>query len=79
MVSAALLEQLASLRAQADAYRSQAIALDAKLRVLGDALPELHELRRRLLDSSARLDLAVLALAASSGRPRLRARGTTRR
>ena len=79
MPSAALLEQLARLRAQADAYRSQAIALDAKLRVLAPTRTELHELRKRLLDSSARLDLAVWALVAVSGKPRLRARGTGRR
>ena len=79
MPSRALDEQLAVLRARADAYRSQAIALDAKLRVLAACRSELNEVRSRLLETSARLDSAVRSLVSLGHRPRLRARGTGRR
>jgi hypothetical protein len=57
-------ERLARLRATADAYRTQAILLDAKLRMLESANNELHGVREKLLDSAAKLDTAVDAICA---------------
>ena len=62
MRSPALAEQLAHIRAQAHAYRTQAIALDAKLRVLGGNRAGFGGLRAMLLETSARLDIAIWAL-----------------
>ena len=59
MVSIALAEQLASLRALADACRRKAIALDAKLRTLEPTRLDVHPLREQLVASSARLDRAI--------------------
>lgn len=59
MPSFVLAEQLAVLRAAADACRRRAIALDAKLRMLEPAHRDLHPLREQLVASSARIDRAV--------------------
>jgi hypothetical protein len=50
------------LRDEAEAYRAQAIVLNAKLRALESANDELRALRARLAASTARLDNAVTAI-----------------
>jgi hypothetical protein len=79
MPSRALAEQLAILRAHADAYRSQAIALDAKLRLLAPMRRDLIAVRERLHAMSARLDGAIWSLVRLGQGPHRRARGTTKR
>jgi hypothetical protein len=64
MPSRALAGQLEMIRAHAAAYRSQAIALDAKLRLLVGRRSDLQAVRRQLHESSARLDHAVWSLLA---------------
>ncbi len=59
MGAASLGERLQALRRQANACRSQAIRLNAKLSLLESQRGELRALREQLAESSARLDHAV--------------------
>lgn len=61
--------QLARLRGQADAYRAQAIALNAKLLV---AAGDWQLVREQLLVSSAQIDRAVRLLVETTPRRRRR-------
>jgi hypothetical protein len=54
-----LADRLLLLRAQANACRSQAIRLNAKLSILERDHLELRGVRERLAQSSARLDHAI--------------------
>ncbi|HUJ57909.1 MAG TPA: hypothetical protein VLX92_05440 [Kofleriaceae bacterium] len=79
MRSPALAAELARLRDQADAYRTRAIALNAKLMTLEASRCELHAVREQLLDTSAAIDLAVHHLLELPHHGVLRARPSRRR
>jgi hypothetical protein len=66
--SRALADRLSVLQAQANACRSQAIRLNAKLTLLECQYGELRGMRERLAASSARLDHAVDDLMRSARR-----------
>jgi hypothetical protein len=57
--SRSIADRLALLREQADACRSQAIRLNAKLSILEREHQELRGMREHLAQSSARLDHAI--------------------
>jgi hypothetical protein len=60
--SRSLADRLSVLREQADACRSQAIRLNAKLSLLERERGDLRGMRQRLAQSSARLDTALAEL-----------------
>ena len=66
--SRALADRLSVLQAQANACRSQAIRLNAKLTLLERQYGELRGVRQRLAASSARLDHAIDDLVRSARR-----------
>ncbi|HEY5924027.1 MAG TPA: hypothetical protein VIV11_20245 [Kofleriaceae bacterium] len=66
--SRSLADRLYLLRAQADACRSQAIRLNAKLSLLERDRGDVRGMRERLAASSARLDHAVDGLMRSARR-----------
>jgi hypothetical protein len=60
--SRSLADRLSLLREQADACRTQAIRVNAKLSLLERERGDLLGMRERLAQSSARLDLALAEL-----------------
>jgi hypothetical protein len=65
--SRSLADRFALLRQQADACRSQAIRLNAKLSVLERQRDDLCGMRQKLAQSSARLDHALADLMRNAG------------